>query len=113
MKKIEMEIQDNKLSEVEKLQKQLKDMKSGDKSGMQEKDIVAKIVQLKQRSFSNHFKVCSREKRTLAFSNKTNPPGVGHYHPRKEVILTNSRNPHIDSTHLNEFEAIKRKREQE
>ena len=34
MKKIEMEIQDNKLSEVEKLQKQLKDMKSGDKSGM-------------------------------------------------------------------------------
>ena len=88
-------------------------MKGGDKSGTTEKDIVQKIISLKQRGFSNHFKVCSREKRTMAFSNKTNPPGVGHYHPKKEVILNHSRNPHIDSSHVNEFEAMKRKREQD
>lgn len=104
MKKIEQDIQESKLTDIQRLQKQLK---QGKKTN--DKEIIDQLHLLKQKRFSIHFKVQSRDRREEVFSNKTNPPAVGHYHPKKDVVLSSIRAPHIDEQHELAMKAHRRK----
>ena len=68
-----------------RLKKQLKEAKASDK------EIEQKLFQLRWKEFSCNFKSCSRERRIEIFANKTNPPPMGHYRPKKAFVETSSR----------------------
>ena len=45
----------------------------------------------------------------MMFSNKSNPPPVGQYDPRKEKFMESIRTTHVDGEHLTAQYAQKRK----
>ena len=63
------------MSEAERLIKELKSKKVSDK------EVEARVNALNFKSLSSNFKSYGRERRAQIFSNKTNPPAVGAYHP--------------------------------
>lgn len=56
-------------------------------SKITDKDIENKLFDQKKKDFTSNFKSYSRDRRNQIFSNKTNPPPVGQYHPKKEKVL--------------------------
>jgi hypothetical protein len=90
------------MSETERLIKELKSKKVSDK------EVEARVKALNFKSLTSNFKSYSRDRRDQIFSNKTNPPAVGAYHP---ISLDFSRTTHIDREHETTDQAIKRKLE--
>lgn len=43
------------------------------------------------------------------FANRTNPPAVGHYRPKIEVVLEKPRLPHFNPHHVTSEQAFKKK----
>ena len=72
---------------------------------MTDKDIELKIFEQKKRLFTSNFKSYSRDRRNQIFSNKTNPPPVGQYHPKKEMVQRKGRSSHFDPHHVTAVEA--------
>lgn len=79
MKKIEDSIREDGFSDYKKVKRQLQEMKGSDK------DVEQRLFELRQKHFTSNFKSYSRERRNVIFANKSNPPPVGQYHPKKEV----------------------------
>ena len=93
MNKIEKEIEQSKIPELKKLQRKIKENKNPT-----EQDLKA-IVKLKTKDNTVHFKNISREKRIDIYSNKTNPPPVGHYRPKLEAVEIGPRDQTFNSYH--------------
>ena len=60
---------------------------------------------MKRRQFTSNFKSYSRDRRDEIFSNKTNPPAVGTYHPIRELTEPSSLIANIKGEHLNQKNA--------
>lgn len=103
MKKIDDSIKEDKLTDYQRIKRQLRDTKGS------EKDVEMKLFEKKQRFFTSNFKSYSRDKRNDIFSNKTNPPPVGQYHPKKEVTQHKARSSHFDPHHKESILAQKLK----
>lgn len=101
MKKIDESIREDKLSDYQKVKRQVREAKGTDK------DVQMRLLELRQRHFTSNFKSYSRDRRNVIFSSKTNPPPVGQYHPKKEVVQHRGRDPHFDPHHVTAEEAYK------
>ena len=107
MKQVQKEIKDKNMSDNQKLRQLKVDAKY-------QNEYQALLLEQQKKnhiSLSNPFKVCSREQLQEVFANKTNPPAVGHYDPRKDKFMEASRIAHLDGEHATAEEAIRRKLE--
>ena len=97
-------IQEDRLSDYQKVKKQLRETKSGGPE-----DVMAKLLEIKSKKFSSNFKSYSRDQWTSMYANRTNPPAVGHYRPKIEVILEKPRETRFNPHHINAEKAFKTK----
>ena len=51
-----------------------------------EKDVLNELFNLKRKNFTSNFNATSRMKRQQVLASRTNPPAVGHYRPKNEVV---------------------------
>lgn len=82
MNKIERENQLRMMSDARKLKRQV---------GLSDQDISIQLFKEKQKNFTSNFQSCSRDRYQQITSSKTNAPAVGHYNPRKELVLNSIR----------------------
>lgn len=81
MKKIDELIKQDKLSDHQKVRRQLREKGGGDK------DVEARLFEIKSKNFTCSFKTYTRDQRNKVLDSKMSTPGVGLYHPKKELVL--------------------------
>ena len=94
MRDIEEAIKERSMTEVARLRKTLKEQKVG------EREIEQRVFELKAKEFSSNFKSYSRDRRDEIFSNKTNPPAVGTYHPIRDLTEPASLKMTVKGHHI-------------
>ena len=106
MKKIKKDAEESKLTEIQRLTKQIKQ-----NSGQQEKELIEKLEKYKKNNKSVHFRTQSRDKWNEVFQSKTNPPAVGHYHPKPQNVIGSGRETKFPLEPFNSQEAQRKIRE--
>ena len=103
MKKVERKIQEDKLSDYQKIKRQLREQK------VSAEDVEAKMLEIQSKKFSSNFKSFSRDHWKFMYRNRTNQPPIGHYRPKIEVVKEKSRLPIFFPHHSTSEKAFKKK----
>lgn len=103
MKKISEDIKEYKLPTPVRVKAQMKKLKKSDR------EIEARLLEMRFNEMSSNFKSYSRERRHDIFFSKTNPPPVGQYRPKEDYIQSQSPRPKMPKQHINEELATSRK----
>ena len=101
MQKIDHMIKEDKLTDYQKVRRQLREKGGGDK------DVDTKLFEMKSKKFTAPFKTYTRDQRNNIFRDRTQAPAVGLYHPKKEVVWAKPRDSHFDPHHENADKALK------
>ena len=96
MNKIEKNVKFQNLKELQKIKiHMLKEQES-----VTNKEVLEEFLKLQKKNFTSNFNSTSREQMFMIQRNKTNGPCMGHYQPKKEIVMNSTKNVIINKEHL-------------